>query len=280
MIVAGASPIAAPGCQRRGCRLRGAIWRSSAPAASGLLDLSVAQVQRNLWPLRATSRCSGRPRAASTTAAPPGSRATSCRDLFVVLPLGIAAWALVTAAAPRDSSARARQSPCWAKCAAAALAAATKSGALAVLNATLRAHGPRAVLDWWDPRLWLFAAEHAAWGVIANAAMIADLLVALLGAARLALLALTLMMLQIEFFARIIARYPRGALLGSSIAVAGPAIVSIMAHIPAATSGSPIRICAICSAARSGVSIAPARRSIGSCAGPLHGSGVARRSAR
>jgi hypothetical protein len=148
--------------------------------------------------------------------------------LLFVLPLGIAAWALVRGG-PRLVTVllgRGNLPACWAKCAAAALAAGLIGyGALAVLNATLRAHGPRAVLDWWDPRLWLFAAEHAAWGVIASAAMIADLLVALLGAAGLALLALTLMMLQIEFFARIIARYPRGALLGSSIAVAGLAIV-------------------------------------------------------
>jgi hypothetical protein len=55
--------------------------------------------------------------------------------------------------------------------------------------------------------------------------MIASLLTALLGAAGLVLVGVALVMLQVEFFARIIARYPRGALLGSSIAVAGLAIV-------------------------------------------------------
>jgi hypothetical protein len=148
--------------------------------------------------------------------------------LLFVLPLGVAAWALV-AGGPRLVTVllgRGNLAACWGKCAAAALVAGLIGyGALEVLNATLRAYGPRAVLDWWDPRLWLFAAEHAAWSVIVSAVMITDLLVALLGVAGLALLALTLTMLQIEFFARIVARYPRGALLGSSVAVAGLAIM-------------------------------------------------------
>jgi hypothetical protein len=148
--------------------------------------------------------------------------------LLFVLPLGVAAWALVRRGPLLVTLLLARDNlpACWAKCAAAALAAGLVGyGALAVLNATLRAFGPRAVLDWWDARLWLFAAEHAAWGVIVSAMMIGDLLVALLGAAGLALLAATLTMMQIELLARIVARYPRRALLGSSIAVAGLAIV-------------------------------------------------------
>jgi hypothetical protein len=55
--------------------------------------------------------------------------------------------------------------------------------------------------------------------------MLASLLVAVLAAAGLVVLFLALTLQQAELLARIIARYPKGSLLGSSIAVAGLAIV-------------------------------------------------------
>ena len=93
------------------------------------------------------------------------------------------------------------------------------------LSMTVVAFGPRALLDWWDARLWIYAVEYALSGVIVSAIMIANLLAAILGAAGLGILVLALMLLQAELLARLIARYPKGSLLGSSIAVAGLAIV-------------------------------------------------------
>jgi hypothetical protein len=61
--------------------------------------------------------------------------------------------------------------------------------------------------------------------VIVSAMVIASLLLALLAAAGAAILLVNLTLLEGELLARIIARYPRGSLLGSSIAVAGLAIV-------------------------------------------------------
>jgi hypothetical protein len=115
---------------------------------------------------------------------------------------------------------------CVGKCFAAALAAdAVAYGAIQVLGATFKAFGPRALLDWWDVRLWIYAIEHAVSGTIVSAMMIAHLLLAVCAAAGLVALLLMLMLLQIEIPARIIARYPRGALLGSSIAIAGLAVM-------------------------------------------------------
>jgi hypothetical protein len=115
---------------------------------------------------------------------------------------------------------------CLGKCLAAALAAdVIAHGALRAMDATFQVFGPRALLDWWDVRLWIYAVEYAVSGAIVSAMMIANLLLALCAAAGLAVLLLTLMLLQIEIPARVIARYPRGALLGSSIAVAGLAVV-------------------------------------------------------
>ncbi|HEY4920797.1 MAG TPA: hypothetical protein VII40_11895 [Xanthobacteraceae bacterium] len=115
---------------------------------------------------------------------------------------------------------------CLGKCVVAALAAdALGYGALKAMNATFMAFGPRALLDWWDPRLWVYAAEYAVSGVIVSAMVIASLLLALLAAAGAAILLINLTLLEGELLARIIARYPRGSLLGSSIAVAGLAIV-------------------------------------------------------
>jgi hypothetical protein len=93
------------------------------------------------------------------------------------------------------------------------------------MNLTFIAFGPRALLDWWDPRLWIYAVEYAITGVIVSATMIASLLAALLAAAGLMIGLIMLALLQAEFLAGLISRYPRGSLLGASITVAGLAIV-------------------------------------------------------
>ncbi len=148
--------------------------------------------------------------------------------LLFVMPLGVAAAALFTAG-PRLIAAltgRGGLLACLGKCIVAAIAAdALGYGALKVMNATFMVFGPRAWLDWWDPRLWVYAAEYAVSGVIVSAMVIASLLVALLAAAGLVVALIMLLLLQAEFLAGIISRYPRGSLLGSSIAVAGLAIV-------------------------------------------------------
>jgi hypothetical protein len=148
--------------------------------------------------------------------------------LLFAMPLGVATYALVKAG-PRLVTllvGSGNLPSCWAKCVAAALAADLLGyGALRLMDATFIAFGPRADLDWWDVRLWIYAAEYAVSGVIVSAMMVANLLAVLFGAAGLAVLLVGLAMLQIELFARIIARYPKGSLLGSSIAVAGLAIV-------------------------------------------------------
>src|SRR6185437_8928367 len=144
------------------------------------------------------------------------------------MPLAVAAAALFTAG-PRLVAAltgRGGLIACLGKCAAAAIAAgALGYGALKVMNLTFVAFGPRALLDWWDPRLWIYAVEYAIAGVIISATMIASLLAALLAGAGLVIGLIMLALLQAEFLAGLIARYPRGSLLGSSIAVAGLAIV-------------------------------------------------------
>jgi hypothetical protein len=149
--------------------------------------------------------------------------------LLFVMPLAVAGTAL--AAAGRRLvvlvTARGNLAVCVGKSVIAALAAdAFGYGALRVMNATFLAFGPRALLDWWDPRLWVYAIEYAASGVIVSAMVLASLLAAALAAAGLATMSVALVLLQTEFLTRLIARYPRGALLGASIAVAGIAIVA------------------------------------------------------
>jgi len=148
--------------------------------------------------------------------------------LLFIVPLCIAAYVLVRAG-PRLIAllvGRHDLPACLGKCVAAALAAgALAYGALQVMNATFLAFGPRALLDWWDVRLSIYAAEYALSGVIVSAAMIANLLAVICAAAGMVSLAITLVLMQAELLARLIARYPKGALLGSSIAVAGLAIV-------------------------------------------------------
>ena len=148
--------------------------------------------------------------------------------LLFIVPLGVAAVALFKAG-PRLVTllvGRGNLPGCSAKCVAAALATGVVAyGALQVIDATYVAFGPRARLDWWDARLLLYAAEYALCGMIVSAMMIIGLLVVLLGAGGLALLVVVLALLQVELLAGLIARWPRGALLGSSIAVAGLAIM-------------------------------------------------------
>ena len=148
--------------------------------------------------------------------------------MLFVMPLGVAAWVLVKAG-PRLVTllvGSGNLPSCFAKCLAAALFADLLGyGALKLMNATFVVFGPRALLDWWDARLWIYAAEYAVSGAIVSAMMIANLLAALLGATGLALLLVASVLLQFELLGRMIARYPKGSLLGSSIAVAGLAIV-------------------------------------------------------
>jgi hypothetical protein len=148
--------------------------------------------------------------------------------LLFVMPLAVAAWALVRSG-PRLVAlliGRGNLPACLARCIAAAIATGLLGyGALQLMSATFDAFGPRAELDWWDARLAVYAAEYALSGVIVSAMMITGLLVVLLGAAGLVLMLVAAVLLQAEFPARIIARYPRGALLGSSIAIAGLASV-------------------------------------------------------
>ena len=148
--------------------------------------------------------------------------------LLFMMPLAVAAAALA-AIGPRLVAlltGRGNLLACLGKCFLAALAAdALGYRALQMMNLTFIAFGPRAALDWWDARLWVYAVEYAASGVIVSAMVIASLLFAVLAAAGLAILLIAMALLQAEFLAGIIARYPRGSLLGSSIAVAGLAIV-------------------------------------------------------
>jgi hypothetical protein len=148
--------------------------------------------------------------------------------LLFIMPLAVAAAALAAIGPPLVAllTGRGNLPACFGKCLLAALAAdALGYGALRVMNLTFIAFGPRAALDWWDARLWIYAVEYAASGVIASAMVIASLLFAMLAVAGLAILALVMVLVQAELLAGIIARYPRGSLLGSSIAVAGLAIV-------------------------------------------------------
>src|SRR5262249_41979739 len=111
---------------------------------------------------------------------------------------------------------------CAAKCLGAAIAAnALGYGALQVMNVTFLGFGPRALLDWWDFRLWIYAVEYAVSGAIVSAMMIANLLLATCVAAGAVIGLVALVLLQAELLARTVTRYPRGSLLGSSIAVAG-----------------------------------------------------------
>jgi len=163
-----------------------------------------------------------------------GSRA-SALDVFLgdlmlfAMPLAVAAAALATAG-PRlvtVLTARGDLLACLGKCVVATLATgALGYGALQVMNTTFLAFGPRALLDWWDPRLWIYAAEYAGSGVIVSATIIAGLLAAMLAAVGLATMLVALTLLQADLVARIIARYPRGALLGAGTAVAGIAVVA------------------------------------------------------
>jgi hypothetical protein len=148
--------------------------------------------------------------------------------LLFVIPLGLSAL-MLTKAGPRAIELLTGSGGLLAalgKCLVTALAAGLLAyGAIKAMDATFRVFGPRALLDWWDPRLWVYAAEYAVSGAIVSAVMIASVLLAVCAVAGLAVLSLQLMLIQIELPARFIARYPRGSLLGSSIAVAGLAVM-------------------------------------------------------
>jgi len=162
-----------------------------------------------------------------------GTEATA-RDVLIgelllfVVPLGVAALALLKTGPRliRLMLGRGNLPACFAKCLVAALVANVLGfAALELMNETYFAFGPRAELDWWDARLTIYAAEYAVSGMIVSAMMIANLLLVVLAAASLVLMLMGSLLLEADLFARLIARYPKGSLLGSSIAVAGLAIV-------------------------------------------------------
>ncbi len=164
-----------------------------------------------------------------------GSRAANAGDVLIgdlllfVAPFCLAAVALI-AAGPRLIAALTDGGnllACTAKCLTVALAADVAGyGALRAMDATFALFGPRALIDWWDPRLWVYAAEYAVSGVIVSAMAIAHLLLAICAVAGVATLALVLGLLQAEALAGVIRRYPRQPLLGSSIALAGLAVMA------------------------------------------------------
>jgi hypothetical protein len=164
-----------------------------------------------------------------------GGTRVSARDvlagdlLLFVMPLGVAAAALATAGPRFVALVTARGSlfACLGKCVVAALAAgALGYGALHVMTMTYGVFGPRALLDWWDPRLWIYAVEYAVSGLIVSAMVIASLLAAILAAAGVATMLVALTLMQTGLLAGLIGRYPRGALLGSAIAIAGLATLA------------------------------------------------------
>ncbi len=164
-----------------------------------------------------------------------GSHAANARDVLIgelllfVAPFCVTAVVLI-AAGPRLIAALTDTGnllACTGKCLATALAAdAAGYGALRAMDATFAVFGPRALIAWWDARLWIYAAEYAVSGVIVSAIAIAQLLLAICAAAGLATLALMLALLQAEGLAGMMRRYPRQPLLGSSIALAGLAVIA------------------------------------------------------
>jgi hypothetical protein len=160
--------------------------------------------------------------------------AATARDVLVaelllfIAPLCVAALVLITAG-PRvvdTLSARGHLPACLAKCFAAALVADLLAyGAIVVMDKTFLAFGPRALLDGWDLRLWIYAAEYAVTGAIVSVVMISNLLFVACAAAGAATLAVGLTVLQADVLARTVAHYPKRGLLAGSTAVAGLAAI-------------------------------------------------------
>jgi hypothetical protein len=149
--------------------------------------------------------------------------------LLFAAPLGVAAAAFA-AGGPRLVAlltGRGHLLACLGKCLAAAVTTDILAyGALRAMNVTYLTFGPRALLPWWDVRLWVYAVEYAASGMIVGAMLIAHLLLAVCIAAGLAAVVIAIAVLQAELVARAVARYPRIPLLGCSIVVAGLASVA------------------------------------------------------
>lgn len=163
-----------------------------------------------------------------------GGHATTAGDLALrelvlfAAPFGIAAAALMMAG-PRLIAFLTGGGDllvCTGKCLAAALAADLAGfGALRLMDATVTVFGPRALIDWWDAPLWIYGAEYLVSGVIVSVAMIAQLLLAICAASWLAVVLFALTRLQHEAAARVIRHYPKRSLLGTSIALAGMAVL-------------------------------------------------------
>ena len=160
--------------------------------------------------------------------------AASAQDVLVaetvlfIAPLCVAAMVLVTAG-PRvvDAlSARGDLPACLAKSFAATLIAGLLAyGAIVVMDKTFLAFGPRALLDWWDIRLWIYAAEYAVTGAIVSVVMISTLLFVACAAAGVATLVVGFTMQQADILARTVAHYPKRGLLAGSTAVVGLAAI-------------------------------------------------------
>ena len=108
-----------------------------------------------------------------------------------------------------------------ARCFCAALVSDTLfAGAVWMMNRTFAAFGPRADLDWADPRFLAYAAEYALSAIPLSIAAIAHPLTIAAACASLAVLFATAVLAQIDFLVGKVVRYPRGALLGGSICAA------------------------------------------------------------
>jgi hypothetical protein len=116
---------------------------------------------------------------------------------------------------------------CTGRCLAVALAADLAGyGTLRLVETTLGTFGPRAMIDWWDVGLWIYGGEYALSGIVLSAMAIAQLMLAICVAAWLGLCWLALSRLQHEFVWGVIRRVPKQSLLGSSITLAGLAILA------------------------------------------------------
>jgi hypothetical protein len=116
---------------------------------------------------------------------------------------------------------------CTGRCLAVALAADLAGyGAFRLMDASVATFGPRAMIDWWDVRLWIYGGEYALSGTILSAMAIAQLLLAICLATWLALGMVALSRLQHEFVWGVIQRVPKRSLLGSSITLVGVAVLA------------------------------------------------------
>jgi hypothetical protein len=144
--------------------------------------------------------------------------------LLFVAPLGVAAAALYFAGHRLVNllTGTGGLFACFCKCIAAVIVASMLAfQALQVMDATYFSYGPRALLAWWDTRLWVYAVEYALSGVIVSGLVIALLLLAACTMTAIVILPLILTLLQAEVVAYVVVRSPKLPLVAGSIALAG-----------------------------------------------------------